>query len=122
MQLPDFVKEARNVLEEKKATNLKVMDLKEVSDSIDYFVIASGTSAPHLKALQNALERMMKNNGWRGYRKAGDPESGWVVMDYEYTMIHLFTPEVRAVYDLENLWQDARALFECPAHPAPTSD
>jgi len=98
-------------LEDKKATDIRIMDLNGLSDCIDSFVIASGTSAPHLKALQSALERMLKNSGRKGYRKAGDPESGWMIIDFEYVMIHLFTPEVRQRYDLENLWKDARILL-----------
>lgn len=98
------------VLKDKKAQDLKVLDLRQVSDSIDYFVIASGGSAPHLKALQNAIGRMLKDQKIRGVRQAGDSESGWIVMDCNNIMVHLFTDETRAYYDLESLWKDAVIL------------
>lgn len=107
---PEYVEKVVNFLDEKKATDVAVMDLREVSDSIDYFVIATGTGAPHLKALQNGLEREFKKAGYRPFRKAGEPDSGWVVLDYNNMMVHIFTAETREHYDLESLWKDAASI------------
>ncbi|MFC1467221.1 ribosome silencing factor, partial [Verrucomicrobiota bacterium] len=99
---PEYVEKVVTFIEEKKASDVAVMDLREASDSIDYFVICTGTGAPHLKALQNGLERVFKNAGYRPYRKAGSADSGWVVLDYNNMMVHMFTQEMREHYDLEN--------------------
>lgn len=107
---PDYVQKVVTLLSDKKASGVSVMDLREASDSMDYFVIATGTGAPHLKALQNSVERMCKTAGYRPFRKAGSADSGWVVVDYNNVMVHLFTDETRERYDLENLWKDAEKL------------
>ncbi len=107
---PEYVEKVVAFLDEKKASDIKVMDLQSVSDSIDYFVIATGTGAPHLKALQNGLERLFKNEGYKPHRKAGSPDSGWMVLDYNNMMVHMFTAENREIYDLEGLWKDASKI------------
>ena len=107
---PEYVEKVVSFLGDKKASDVTVMDLREASDSIDYFVIATGTGAPHLKALQNGLERLCKTEGYRPFRKAGSADSGWVVVDYNNMMVHMFTQETREHYDLETLWKDASKI------------
>ncbi len=87
-----------------------LLDVRKVSSVTDYFLIATGTSAPHLKALAEDVDVQLKGNGVRSYRHSGDAESGWIVLDYVDLVVHLFTPEVRAYYDLERLWKDAPRL------------
>lgn len=70
----------------------------------DYYVIATGTSAPHLKALYNGVEIALKAEGAQCYRKAGIPEGGWMVLDYVDVIIHVFTKEAREYYAIESLW------------------
>ena len=84
------------VLEDTKAVDIKVYDVRGVSGLTDFFVVATGAAAPHLKALVKALPKP--------YRISGDPESGWIVSDYIDVVVHVFSAEARAYYALEKLW------------------
>ncbi len=84
-------------LEDAKGQDIKVYDVRGTSGLTDYFVVATGAAAPHLKALVKALPK-------KAYRVSGDPESGWIVADYVDVIVHVFSPEARAYYALEKLW------------------
>lgn len=79
-----------------KAIDVKTYDVRGKSGIADFFVVATGAAAPHLKALVKALPK--------AYRVSGDPESGWIVADYFDVVVHVFSPEARAYYALEKLW------------------
>jgi ribosome-associated protein len=98
------------------AQDIRVLDVRGISTITDFCVVASGTSSPHLKALLAEVQRCMKERGVMSYRKSGLPESGWVVLDFVYAVIHIFSPEARAYYAIERLWQEAPAL---PLAPGP---
>jgi ribosome-associated protein len=103
------------LLRDKKAENITVLDMGELSAIADYFIIATATSEPHLTALRGALENL-----WR--EKFSTPEhkvrldcdaragSGWFVLDAGFGLIHLFTAKQREHYRLEDLWGDAKPL------------
>jgi ribosome-associated protein len=93
-------------LDEKKAGDLRVIDVTDLSSITNYLVIATGTSEPHVRALRVELEKALDSAKARiiGTETAG--ESGWAVMDAFDVMVHIFTPETRARYKLENLWRD----------------
>ena len=73
----------------------------------DYYLLANGLNPPHLKALADELEKALARVGIRCFRRAGTPESGWVVADYLDAVVHIFSSHVRAYYALERLWGDA---------------
>ncbi len=81
--------------------------MHESSGITDYFLIASGFSAPHLKAMFRAVEQELKIDGIPCYRKTGDSEAGWMVLDYVDLVIHIFFHETRDYYAIEKLWADA---------------
>ncbi len=81
-----------------------------VSTVTDFTVVASGTSAPHLKALVAEVARQMKELGVSSYRTSGDPESGWVVLDFVQAVVHVFSAEARAYYAIERLWSTAKEI------------
>ena len=83
-------------LEDNKATDVKVYDVRGKSGFTDFFVVATGAAAPHLKALVRELPK--------AYRVSGDPDSGWIVADYIDVVVHVFSAEARAYYALEKLW------------------
>lgn len=83
-----------------------MLDVREISNLTDYCVIATGTSAPHLKALMSEVQHRVKLQG-REARRSGLPESGWVVVDCFDAVAHLFAPEARAYYAIEKLWKGA---------------
>lgn len=91
-------------LEERKGTDIKVYDVRGKSQLADCFVVATGAAAPHLKALIAETQAAMKALGVASYRTSGDPESGWIVVDYIDIVVHVFSPEARAYYALEKLW------------------
>ena len=84
-------------LEDAKAMDVKTYDVRGKSGFTDFFVVATGAAAPHLKALLKALPK--------AYRVSGDPESGWIVGDYVDVVVHVFSAEARAYYQLEKLWE-----------------
>ena len=94
-------------LDERKAEDIVTLDLREHANIADYFIIATGANKPHLKALYDGLQRLFKDAGFKGYHKAGVPDSGWMIMDYHGVMVHIFERELREFYDLEKLWKDA---------------
>lgn len=94
-------------LDDKKAADIRVLHLGEKSSITDYYIIASGTSEPHLKALKNAVEQALKSENISVLGVQSDPGSGWVVVDAYDVMIHLFNPEQRQHYSIEALWKDA---------------
>ena len=91
-------------LEDRKGADIKVYDMRGKSNLTDFFVVATGTAAPHLKALIAETQAAMKAAGVQSYRTSGDPESGWIVVDYIDVVAHVFSPEARQYYALEKLW------------------
>ena len=98
--------EAAKALEERLGKDIRILDVRNVSNLTDYCVVASGTSAPHLKALTTEVQHTMKQQGVPA-RRSGLPESGWVVVDCLNAVIHIFAPEARAYYAIEDLWKGA---------------
>jgi len=105
-----LVKLCCRALDEKKAVDLRVLDVSAQSSITDFLVLATGTSEPHLRALRVELEKAIdaSQNPIIGMETA--QESGWIVVDVFDVMVHLFTAEARAKYGLENLWKDAVAV------------
>lgn len=110
MTVEEQVKTIKTALADKKAADVKAYDVRGVSGFADAFVIATGSAAPHLKALVAGAQGAMKDKGVESYRTSGDPASGWIVVDYVDVVLHVFLPEARAYYALEKLWADAKPL------------
>lgn len=88
-----------------------VLDLREISTFTDFFVICSGTSEPHLKAIAGAVESGLRDeHGVRPAAVDGFPASQWIVLDYMQVIVHVFHQERRDFYSLEDLWSDAPRL------------
>jgi ribosome-associated protein len=98
------------VLAEKKAGDLRVLDISEQSSITDYLVLATGTSEPHLRALRVELEKAIDASQVHIVGIETAQESGWTVVDLFDVMVHLFTSENRAKYRLEGLWKDAHEV------------
>ncbi len=97
-------------LAEKKAEDLRVLDVSATSSITDFLVLATGTSEPHLRALRTELERALAAVHTRLVGRETGEASGWMVVDAFDVMVHLFTPEQRRHYALESLWKDARDI------------
>jgi ribosome-associated protein len=101
---------------DKKAEDIVVLDLQGISTFTDFFVICSGTSEPHLKAIAGAIEEGLKaDHGVRAVSVDGFPASQWIVLDYMQVIVHVFRNEKREFYSLEDLWGDAPRLAWEPA-------
>jgi ribosome-associated protein len=88
-----------------------VLDLRGISTFTDFFVICSGNSEPHLKAIASEIEtRLRDNHGVRAAAVDGFPASQWIVLDYLQVIVHVFHGEKRGFYSLEDLWSDAPRL------------
>jgi ribosome-associated protein len=94
-------------LDDKKAEDLRVLDVRAQSSITDYLVLATGTSEPHLRALRVELEKAIDGAGEPIIGMESTQGSGWTVFDAFDIMVHLFTAENRAKYRLELLWKDA---------------
>ncbi len=102
---------------DKKAEQIVVLDLRDISTFTDFFVICSGTSEPHLKAIAGEIEgRLKTDHQTRAAAVDGFPASHWLVLDYMQVIVHIFHSEKREFYSLEDLWGDAPRLpWEAPA-------
>ncbi len=102
-QLKDIIV---NALEDRKAVDTAVFDVRGVCVQTDFYVVASAESAPHLNALKNAVLRDLKNESHIRGRVSGDAESAWIVIDFADVIVHVFSKEARAYYDIESLWRN----------------
>jgi ribosome-associated protein len=94
----------------KKARNPCVIDISKVSTIARYFVIVSGTSTTHIKALADAVEDELGRLGRSPYRRAGYGSARWILLDFSEVVVHVFHDDERAFYGLERLWQDGEFL------------
>ena len=101
---------ACEALLDKKAEDLKLLYFGDKSPLTDCFIIATGTSDPHLKALRNNLEVVLKENKIETLSKDRFQPSGWLILDAIDFVVHLFSKEQRENYALEHLWKDAEQL------------
>ncbi len=100
-----------DILEEKKGENILLLDIHEFSDFTDFFVICSGTSDRMLKALADAtIELVHERYDIKGHVE-GQPQDGWLLIDYGDVILHLFSPERRNYYRLEELWGQGKTLL-----------
>jgi ribosome-associated protein len=97
-------------LDEGKAEEVVALDLRTVGAMSDYFVIASGVTENHVRALCERLERDLTPLGARPFHREGFDNCNWVLLDYFDVVVHLFRRPVRRYYDLERLWGDAPTL------------
>jgi len=105
----ELIAKITEALEDKKAENVVALDLRQVSDSLDYFVIATGTSQPHLEALQGWVQEKLRDEGIRPDAVEG-PSSRWWLLSYGPVLVHIMSPDAREYYDLEGFWADAERL------------
>ncbi|MFA5809947.1 MAG: ribosome silencing factor [Thermoleophilia bacterium] len=91
----------------KKAEDTVILDMKNVCSYTDYFVITSGRSSRQTKAIGDEIRIEMKKEGEVVLRVEGEPRGDWILMDYMQVVVHIFTPEARDFYRLENLWREA---------------
>ncbi|MEX2236828.1 MAG: ribosome silencing factor [Dehalococcoidia bacterium] len=95
-----------DVLAERQAEDIVLLDISNVCDFADYFVIATGNNVRQLQSLQNYLRTELTEDGSvKPFQQEGTPDSGWILVDYGDIIVHLFSPAQRGYYDLESLWR-----------------
>ena len=98
----------RDFADNRKAENIVILDVRDLSSVTDYFVIASGTSEPHLRAIvEEITDQLREKYDLRPLRKDGTTQGAWVVLDFFDVIVHVMRADVRERYDLEGLWGDA---------------
>jgi ribosome-associated protein len=105
-----LVKLCREIALGKKAEDAIILDVRKVSTVADFFLICTGTSEPHLKAIADEIARRLRDEGLRPRHRDGYPPSRWIVMDFNDVLVHIFHPELRQRYSLEDLWGDAKRV------------
>jgi len=110
MELLEIVKKAVNALEDKKAEDITVIDISEVSSIADYFIIANGSNANQLAAMQDAVDEAFYKAGLHAKQIEGNKNSTWILIDYNDVIVHLFDKEDRLFYDLERIWKDGKVI------------
>jgi ribosome-associated protein len=100
-----------NALEDKKAEDIVLIDIQGIAIFTDYFVICSGTSDRMLRSLVRAAnDSMAEINGMKG-KVIGSPSNGWVAVDFGDIVLHVFSPQQRQYYQLEELWSSGKTLL-----------
>jgi ribosome-associated protein len=97
--------------DETQAENIRIWDMRGVSNLTDFMVVCSGTSMPHLRAVLRDVTGLVEE--WHGVNPVhseGKPDTRWVVLDYIDVMVHVMHPEIREFYGLEDLWADAKPV------------
>ena len=106
MGIIDIKNSIEKILDDNKAQNIISIDLKNKSYIADYMVIASGTSSRHLQALSEILIVQLKKLGIENCRIEGKDSNDWKLVDAHDVIVHIFHPEKREFYDLENMWSE----------------
>ena len=101
---------AASICVDHKANDVVVLSLEGVSDMTDFFVIASGTSDTHVRALGEHVQEGLKRDGQSAHHVEGMTQGRWVLLDYVDFVVHLFHPSLRSFYQLERLWGDAQVV------------
>lgn len=94
------------ILESKKAIDINVIDVEKLTVLTDAFVVCSGTSVPHVKALVDELEEKLEEKGIKPLRKEGYDTARWILLDFGNIVVHVFHRDEREYYDLDSLWKD----------------
>ncbi|NTV89930.1 MAG: ribosome silencing factor, partial [Clostridiales bacterium] len=107
----EFVKKAEKaveILESKKAVDIESINISGITTLADFFVICSGTSVTHVRALADEVDEKMKEAGWEVLHTEGYDTARWILLDYGDIVVHVFHQEDRSFYNLEKLWSDGK--------------
>lgn len=104
MKSVELVELVKNALDDMKARDVVVLDVRDMTGVTDYMVVASGTSNRHVKSLANNVIDEAKQQGIKPFGTEGDNVSEWVLVDFGDVVVHAMLPEARAFYDIERLW------------------
>ena len=98
--------EAARAADDKKALDIRIMDMRESLGITDYFVVCSGKTERQVRRIQDSIEKMLRERGSKPVRREGERFARWILLDYLDFVVHIFREEERSYYDLEHLWKD----------------
>lgn len=101
---------AYRALEEKKADNITMIDIEQVSTLADYFIIASGNNRNQVQAMADEVDEVLGRAGYEVKHKEGYQTANWILLDYGDLVIHIFDTQNRLFYDLDRIWRDGKAV------------
>ena len=101
---------AVEALEDKKGADISIIDISEISVLADYFIIASGTNRNQIQAMSDSVEEVLGRAGYEPKQIEGYQSAGWILLDYKDIIVHVFSEEDRAFYDLERVWRDGKEI------------
>ena len=116
-RLPRQIEVAVRAAEDKKATDMVVLDLRKAAGFTDYFVICSGTNPRQIRAIADAITEALAGEGAKPAHVEGYERSEWILLDYFDFIVHIFAPETRQFYGLERLWGNADRIEIGPSTP-----
>ena len=99
-----------SALEDKKAENIKLIDISEISTVADYFIITNGSNRSQIQALSDNVQEKLAVNGIHPKNIEGYNTANWILLDYSDILIHIFDKESRGFYDLERIWKDGKEI------------
>ena len=105
-----LAKAAVDIASDKKASDILLLDIRDISTIADFFVICTGNNARQIQAIADALDDDLKKQGARLLYREGGSDTGWVLLDYGDIIIHVFAPKEREYYRLERLWSEAKTV------------
>ncbi len=107
----NIVLEVASFLDDKKAENVTVIDLRGLTTIADYFIIANAEVQTQIDSLRDNLEAFLRKKGFKKRNSAGEQHTGWVLLDYEDYVVHLFTKDLRGFYNLERIWGEGTLVW-----------
>ena len=107
MNSQELAKKIVKILDSKKGMDITGIDIPDLTTIGDYFILVTGTSSPHVKALAEEVEDTLAREGLEPRRIEGAQSAAWILIDYQDVILHIFTKETRDFYDMERLWSDA---------------
>ncbi|MBD5478861.1 MAG: ribosome silencing factor [Lachnospiraceae bacterium] len=111
-QSKNMAKQAIKALEDKKAEDIHVIDISEVSVVADYFIIANGSNRSQIQAMADNVQEVLGRAGYAMRQVEGYNTANWILMDFGDVIVHIFDKENRLFYNLERIWRDGKAI-EC---------
>lgn len=111
---------AVKICEESKAQDILLFDVHAKTIVADYYLVCSGNSMPHIRAIADHLRRGLGAEGFHPRGQDGEAQSRWMVMDYGAILVHILEPETRNFYALEELWDERRIVYRGGERPAGT--
>lgn len=106
----NMVKIAYDALDDKLAEDIKIIDIRSISVLADYFIIADGSNRNQVQAMADSAEEALGKAGYDAKQIEGYQSANWILMDYKDIIVHVFSKEDRAFYDLERIWGDGKQI------------